>query len=271
MASVNIVSLGRILAVFLLMAPTSAYCAEAWGLKVLGFSPDGRYFGFIQYGGVGDGGEFVAEMQVIDVERDRLTPGMPRLVTSGDDDLPFDDPRPHEKWLQSYAEKQFAAMLDPYAFQRPSRPPAADEAARSGEAFGITSDDKLSLGLRKFWIDHRKLGRVTFDLEIKRITWPKTSRTSSHPQAIACSREVDWEPGAAFRLTLRHGKQSVVLNDDRTIPASRHCVLGYGISEVHSFDRRDGKVAIAVVLGMGVRGFEGNDRRFLVVTTALGR
>ncbi len=36
------------------LAPSQAM--EALALKVLGFSPDGRHFGFIQYGGQGDGG-----------------------------------------------------------------------------------------------------------------------------------------------------------------------------------------------------------------------
>ena len=62
-----------------------------------------------------------------------------------------------------------------------------------------------------------------------------------------------------------------MLNDDKTIPASRHCVTGHGIAEVHAFDRPDGKVTLAVIVGMDVRGFEGNDRLFFAVTRVLGR
>ena len=62
-----------------------------------------------------------------------------------------------------------------------------------------------------------------------------------------------------------------MLDDDKTIPTSRDCVTGYGIAEVHAFDRPDGKVTLAVMLGMEIRGFEGEDRLFLAVTRVLYR
>lgn len=62
-----------------------------------------------------------------------------------------------------------------------------------------------------------------------------------------------------------------MLNDDKTIPASRFCALGYGITDVHAFDRADGKVTLVVMVGMHTRGFEGSDRTFLAVTRVLDR
>ena len=62
-----------------------------------------------------------------------------------------------------------------------------------------------------------------------------------------------------------------MLQDDKTVPASRNGVSGYGIAEVHAFDRPDGKVTLAVILGMKARGFEGEDRLFLAVTRVLDR
>ncbi|MCC6949070.1 MAG: DUF2259 domain-containing protein [Bradyrhizobiaceae bacterium] len=263
--------LRSLLIALLLAAPTAASGAEALALKVLGFSPDGRYFGFIQYGGVGDGGEFVAEAHVIDVAADRLVPGMPLRLESWKESPPIDDPRPYGEWLLGFAGKRFAKALSLYDFQLLVPPIAADEGARTGETFAISSDVRLSPGTRSIAFEDAKLGRVSLDLEEKRFPWPRTSRAGRRAEAIPCAQEVDWEEGVGFRLTLRRGKRIVVLNDDRTIPASRHCVLGYGISEVHTYARRDGKVSLAVVLNMAVRGFEGNDRLFLAVTAQLDR
>ena len=74
-----------------------------------------------------------------------------------------------------------------------------------------------------------------------------------------------------FKLTLEQGGRTIVLNDDKTIPASRLCALGYGIAEVHAFDRPDGKVTLAIMVGIKVRGFEGEDRLFLAVTKVVDR
>jgi hypothetical protein len=38
---------------------------------------------------------------------------------------------------------------------------------------------------------------------------------------------------------------------------------------IHAYDRPDGKVTLAVVVGMEQRGFEGEDRVFLAVTKVL--
>jgi predicted secreted protein len=82
---------------------------------------------------------------------------------------------------------------------------------------------------------------------------------------------MDPAKGVMFKLTLDHGGRNIVLQDDKAIPASRNCVTDYGIVQVQTFDRPDGKVTLAVLLGMKTRGFEGEDRVFLAVTRVLDR
>jgi len=256
--------LRAVLLLVLCLSPSGAFAAEALALKVFGFSPDGKHFGFMQYGGVGDGGEYIAEASVIDVARDRLVPKMPLRIESYREKNPIEDDRPYGEWLAAVAERRFAAALRPYGFRAPKVALSGDEGARTNETFAISSDERFSLGLKSLAFHHERLGRGSVELEVKSMPWPRTKRSSL--DAPTCAEEVDWEPGAIFRLTLRFDGRTVVMNDDKTIPASRGCVLDYGIAEVHAYTRPDGLVAVAVILGMAVRGFEGSDRHFLAVT-----
>jgi predicted secreted protein len=242
----------------LCLAPSGAIAAEALALKVFGFSPDGKHFGFMQYGGVGDGGEYVAEAFVIDVARDRLVPNMPLRLASYREKNPIEDDRPYGEWLAAVAERRFSSTLKPYNFRAPKQALSADEGAQSNETFAISSDKQVSLGLRALDFHHDRLGRGSVQLGVRRMPWPARS---------ACAKEVDWEPGAVFRLTLNYDGRTYVLHDDKAIPASRGCVLGYGITDIYAYTRPDDLVAFAVILAMSVRGFEGSDRHFLAVTT----
>lgn len=247
-----------------LLAPAGAQAAEALALKVFGFSPDGRHFGFMQYGGVGDGGEYIAEVSIIDVARDRLVPKMPLRLESYREQNPIEDDRPYDQWLAAVAERRFASTLRPYGFRAAKQALSADEGAQTEKTFSISSDVRFSLGLRSLAFHHDRLGRGSVELDVKRVPWPRTKRSSR--DAPTCAEEVDWAPGAIFRLTLKYDGRTIVMNDDKTIPASRGCVLDYGITEVHAYTGPDGLVALAVMIAMAVRGFEGNDRHFIAVT-----
>jgi predicted secreted protein len=256
--------LRAILLLIVLLAPAGAQAAEALALKVFGFSPDGKHFGFMQYGGVGDGGEYIAEASVIDVARDRLVPKMPLRLASFREKNPIEDNRPYDQWLAAVAERRFSPALRPYNFRAPKQALSGDEGARTNESLAISSDQRFSLGLKSLSFHHERLGRGSVELEVKRMPWPRTKRAS--PDAPTCAEEVDWEPGAIFRLALKYDGRTIVMNDDKTIPVSRGCVLDYGIAEVHAYTRPDGLVALAVMVGMAVRGFQGSDRHFLAVT-----
>jgi predicted secreted protein len=59
------------------------------------------------------------------------------------------------------------------------------------------------------------------------------------------------------------------LNHDTGIPDSRGCPVGYGISDVIAFDRPNEAVVI-ILLNLFTLGFEGPDRRFLAIATTIG-
>lgn len=143
------------------------------------------------------------------------------------------------------------------------------EDARTGEPHSGSGGP--TAGANAVTARHPRLGELNLNLNVREAPWPKASRLGAHKGASSCAKEVDWQKGVGFRLTLAQGGRTIVLNDDRTIPASRFCALGYGIAEVHAFDRPDGKITLAVMVGMQVRGFEGKDRLFLAITKVLDR
>jgi predicted secreted protein len=244
--------------------------AEAAALKVYGFSPDGRYFAFAQHGGQGDGGHAYAEITVIDAAQDRFVAGFPVRI----DPLEFDEkpeaPAEGEQALV-LAEKKAGVKLKRLGATRPGQVLARDPAVRADDnpSYSAGNDLGPKVGGRSMSFTHPRLGKIDLQLALKEFDWPSTSRLGRHKEAGSCKQEVDWQKGVGFRLTLARIGQNLVLNDDKSIPASRLCVLDYGLAEVHAFDRPDGAVTLAVILDMHTRGFEGSDRSFLVVTKVI--
>lgn len=248
---------------------TGATAAEALALTVHGFSADGRYFAFTQSGAEGDGSDELAETYVIDAERDRFVPGMPvRFATIGADDAVREKAR-DPAWRDAEMAKLTAETMRRYAPTRPGRLLLRDAAVAASESASYSGETGPPAGAMAAMFDDVRLGRLSLALTEKAFDWPSTARISRFPTDPLCRDDVTWRKGAGFRLVLTRGGKPLVLNDDRTIPASRLCATGYGLAEVHAFDRPDGKVTLAVVLTLKQRGFEGDDRSFLVVTRVL--
>lgn len=256
-----------------LMLPAGvADAADAAALKVLGFSPDGRHFGFLQYGPQWDAGRMQADVFVIDVARNRFVPGAPlRIGADMKEDATSDNIAPALRAFVANAEKRAAGMITTHKISKPGTLLARDPDARAGEHSSGSDMPPKGQGAAEVTAKHPVLGELKLKLETKTLDWPKTSRNGTHKGAGSCAEEMDPEKGVAFRLTLDQGGRTIVLQDDKTIPASRNCTIGYGIVEVHGFDRPDGKVTLAAILGMHTRGFEGADRVFLTVTKVLER
>jgi predicted secreted protein len=246
----------------------AAQSADALALKILGFSPDGRYFAFMQYGPQWEAERFFAETFVIDASRDRFVHGAPVRVTAAMKDVTSEDNvEPVLKAFVANAAKRSAGVLNPHKVSKPGALLVRVDEAQSGK-HGSGSDQPKA-GAPTVTAKHPQLGDLKLTLDPKQIDWPKSSKLGDHKGAALCAGELDGTKGAGFRLTLAQGSRTIVLNDDQTIPASRRCVTGYGFAEVHAFDRPDGKVTLAVILGMQTRGFEGEDRVFLAVTRVL--
>jgi predicted secreted protein len=250
----------------------SAQAIDIMALKVLGFSPDGRYFGFMHYGPQWDAGKMAAEVFVIDTYTDRYAQGTPiRVSVEMKDDTSSQNFEPVLKAFLDRVAKRVAGVVNQHKVSKPGTVLASVAQARVSDYEHTPEKPPPEAGVPELTAKHAHLGELKFKLDAKDMAWPKTSKLYAGKEAPACATELDSQKGVAFRLTLDRGGRSIILQDDKTIPASRNCVTGYGIAEVHTFDRPDGKVTLAVILGMKARGFEGEDRLFLAVTRVLER
>ena len=82
----------RFLALLLLATP-AAQAADSAQSRAIGFSPDGRYFAFEQYG-IQDGSGFgYSDIFILDIEQDRWVPGTPVQVLIEDESTHIDEAR----------------------------------------------------------------------------------------------------------------------------------------------------------------------------------
>lgn len=252
------------------LAAAPAHAFDLYALKVLGFSPDGRHFGFMYYAPQFDAQRFHAEVSLIDATTDRFVAGAPIKVTEEmKDDIPEGKFDAELNAFLGRVEKRAAPLVGQHKVSKPGTVMAKVAAARAEEYETTPDKPAPEAGAASITAKHPRLGELKFNLETRDADWPPASKLYAGKEAPSCITEMDPSKGVVFRLTLEQGGRSIVLQDDKTIPSSRHCVTGYGIVEVQSFDRPDGKVTLVVLLGMKKRGFEGEDRVFLAVTRVL--
>ena len=103
------------IAAILVVAGLTANPAQAFdilALKVLGFSPDGRYFAFMQYGPQWDAGKLFAETYVIDASTDRYVQGAPvRVSTDMKEDASSDKIEPELKAFLGRVGQRTASLI----------------------------------------------------------------------------------------------------------------------------------------------------------------
>jgi len=233
---------------------TFAQCAEAGDAaarRVIGFSPDGAYFAFEQYG-VLDGAEAHpgwSEIAIIDTQTGEPVAGKPIFVT-GEKSGPISLAQ-----ARSQAASQAAPLLAKYSIG-----PRGDRTER--DRFTLP-DDMIA----RDNIAHVESasGRLLDTFQLEQILGDC---------AKDCSASFDSaQPGdkagkaLGFRLTLEDndGKVLKVLHEDKSIPEARNCPTSYSLSEVYEF-KPIGKPAVAAALVQQFSpGYQGHDRRFIAV------
>jgi predicted secreted protein len=240
-------------------ATPGALAGDGSAVNILGFSADGRYFAFEQYGEQDGSGSLYSTITVIETVGDRPVKGMP-VTAIMDPDNPSLGKEPREKQLadiRAQAAADAAALLrqlgisaagQMVASVRDSRarsqlPPDQVRTARKAVVGSIV------LPADRFGPDTRLVLRE-FDVALPR-----------------CKDLVSGEHPNGFGLTLeRKGRPTIHLSRDQTIPVSRGCPENYGFAEAHALPLADGSTALAVLIQYFYTAFEGPDRRFIVVT-----
>ena len=231
---------GALLTLALACAPAAAgdYAAR----DIIGFSPDGGTFAFEEYG-VQDGSGFpYSNIYVIDTASDAWVGGTPVRVLTRGDMAPLDKTR-------AEAHDKAQPILDSRHVGVPGNHVASNPPTE------LSADPHHVVFLSRIV---SPMGGEGYDLALSEITLPAGDCPDMG------------QPFRGFRLTLTTpsgGAQT--LASDSAIPASRHCPLGYAISDVLTYYPESGQPVLAVILSMFTVGFEGPDRRFLAVTAPL--
>ena len=231
----------KTLITLLALFSASAFAGDASTYQSLGFSDDGKYFAFVQYG-IQDGSGFpYANAGVIDVAKNAFVVQRNLVREEG-------DPTPEQ--VRDTAVKEL--KLSRYQIS-PGMNPGQDLLVRLPTDLSEYKDNIFALN-----------------------DWSMAGSAAGYPRYSLLIEEKAVSPGddgwctdmggaKLLKLSLASldtsRKLSRVLQEDRELPRSRACTLGYSVSRVTKF--RD---SYAVILRYRTPGFEGRDYRFLAVT-----
>ena len=247
----KIFSLVLVLCALALM-PADLRAGDYTTLEFIGFSRDGKYLAFEEYGTGDASGYPFASVYLVDVEKNAFV-GKPFFVKLEND---FAKEETAVKKAEALAARQMrrlrivrgntgklvvAHLLTDWTYR--------DEFVREGD-----TPEKVKLN---DYINPNSPNQYEYyELTLK-------------PFAAAAPAEkcYDERPHYKLELTLDHymkgekDMETQVLQKDAMLPASRACPYGYRIESVYSY-----KGKIAVFLNVFSQGWEGPDMRYMVVT-----
>lgn len=218
----------------------AAHAGDAAELNVLGFSADGKIFAFEEYG-VQDGSGFAyANRFYIDTTTDKFLPDTPIRVQMEDENI----------GLQA----------------------ARDEARKRGDK--VVSDGVLAANRGRL-VGFNAVTELSAD-PYKMVVNPRPVFPPIDPQLEFRLEEISFGeiercpgigPVKGFKLVnVGDGGKTTVMQEDKDVPSSRGCPIGYRIGGVQTFFSADGAMSYAVLISVIRHGFEGPDHRWLAVT-----
>lgn len=205
----------------------------------LGYSEDGRYFAFEEFG-VQDGSGFpYSNIYIVDLPADSWVPGTPYRVLVKEDEADVGDARDE-------AAAQAKAKLDALGI------------GDAVHALAVNGDGDPRTGAGH----ELTFGRPAYGLEDVTEARTLALETFPLPSSTDCDALLG-ESALGFALTLDGAD---VHRDAGTLPASRGCPMDYRIhAVVQPADWTAATGAAVAIISTYPFGFEGPDRRFLAV------
>lgn len=221
-------------------APLPALAGDAADVNILGFNKGAEIFAFEQYG-VQDGSGFAyAERYYIDTATDKFVPGSPIRIQAEDEETTVEQVRG-----QARAKGQKIV-------------PDAELTENRGYTAAFNPIAELSADpFRVVAASGAVYAQTTYEFRLEEI--PLSANTGCE----------DFGPPVGFRLTRidpAPGGATSVIHEDKAIPASRHCPLGYRLGGVHLSSPIHAAEVVVVLVAVSSQGFEGPDYRWLAVT-----
>jgi predicted secreted protein len=236
-------------AVFLLM-PTNVFAGDYANLNFIGFSTDGKYLAFEEYG-ISDGAGFpYSNIYFINVEKNSYA-APPVLKTVKE---PINENAiPTENAIRLAAKKAAAANLKKFKIVQGNAGKMVVARLLTDLNVGSVGQNNESNNQVIEFTDYRDSSY--YEREYALLL--KTSEIKT--------KNCEYSSDAVLKLdlTLKDTKAETekILQSDKTLPESRGCPLAYSIQNVYVYQDR-----IAVFVNIYMMGFEGPDMRFMTVT-----
>ncbi len=226
---------------------TTGFAGNTADRNIIGFSPDGVWFAFEEYG-ISDGsGAPFTNIYVINVDEDKWATGTPVRINFGEKVAPISAAR-------NAALQQVKPILDKLGITEPGILLASNPVTE------ITSNPR-----RIDFYRNKNLKEPANKLSyvLKEIEFPDNKTCKSFGINVK-----------GFSLSLTKGGSPLTqVYKDKNVPASRRCPNEYAISDVIEFNPAPGPSSgpsrHIVLVHMFVLGFEGPDSRFLAVPVTL--
>ena len=216
--------------------------------QVIGFSKDGRYFGFEEYG-IRDGSGFpYSNLYIIDLETDTFAPSTPVRLVKESENASLASVRLEVK-------SKAKSILRKYKLNHPAVVAYArglGDFSDSSEGLSIPITSRVVLPSHT---DPTEDKGDYFDLVLKHIQVPSAGK---------CPIDTI---GFQMEKIDPNGKRRFVHRDEK-IFLSRGCPLKYRLSRIYLPADRSGDFAVALISVFQL-GFEGPDRRFVVFPVSL--
>jgi predicted secreted protein len=246
----------------LAMSAGGAQAGDAAARRIVGFSPDGNYFAFEQYGQLDAGASASgwSEIDIIDTRTDQFVGGKPiRIVDENEEaTLTIDQAR-------KQAAAEAASILARYAIAPRGDRTAVDKFTFPDEMVAYNDIARLEQVSQK-WLSptYDELGISTIQLD-QILAQSTTDCSASFDETLQGDTSGE---ALGFRLTLQgqDGKPIKILHEDKAVPGSRNCPTSYSLSEAYEFTPNGQPAVLAVLVQRFSQGFEGRDRRFIAVT-----
>ncbi|KPF44094.1 DUF2259 domain-containing protein [Rhizobium sp. AAP43] len=227
--------------ILIALLTTSAKAGDVAEMRPHGFSQDGRYFAYEEFGEQDGSGFPYSSVSIIDTETDSFVPGTP---------------------IDVLVKREDATIGE-------ARRESATKASALFEAHGIGEDP----GYLAAFNPVSELGQEFQNLRYQAtpslyvadgIYRLKLEQFSASAEGICKDLTVDVQ---GFRLTLADDAKPAdarKVYEDQRVPTSRHCPSSYGIAGVVT-PRYGSKGPHMVMVQMLTLGFEGNNVRWLAV------
>jgi predicted secreted protein len=213
---------------FLFVATTRA--GDAANLEVIGFSKNGAYVAFEQFGIADGSGHPYSQISIAEVARNELVSRVEATVQ--DSDKPV-------KAARDAVRVRARAALVKYGIV----------SGNQGRFYGLAG--RIDLAAQGYQVAYLEVSGRTYTLEAT------TQDVNPVPEACTTAPQL-------LRVTLTIGDAEGILQRDARLPAVRQCAYNYEFHSAFVFGR-----SLAVFLRYDTRGFEGADTRWMVVTTRL--